>query len=342
MSFIWRPSLDHSTSTLQLDSAFMCFKAQAISVKFHGCWFLGSPQKGSVFSWGNKHTAAVGGGLVKTNVGVDADGLWVVLDIYDTFFDVIYGTIANVTDKGYGLISIHTAYIYQLWLGLANNFSTHSTQRLEMVINSSRFEGVGIQTSPQVRDVQNWSSIVASGRRRYRNMDITLNNLRIINKVMSGNSFFFSQSLENTTMIIDGGTVDSTDTTVRYFWPTFQLEYYANSLTLKGVDFVGGMVPGGGVTTPFQAFISKFNGDVSNNGSTTKLRITGCDIDIGSGTTYLINKQAGSYSTMGNVEINGCVFRQASSTLSFDTANVTTYRIMDNIWPGTANVIETS
>lgn len=341
MCFVWRPSLDHASSTLQLDTAFMCFKAQAISVKHHGCWFLGSPQKGCVYSWGNKHEPAPGGGLQKVDTGTDADGLWVVLDVYDTFYDVIYGTIANVYDKGHGLISIHTPYIYQLWLGFARNFSTHSTNNLEMVINSARLEGVGIQTAPQVRDIWDVTSIVTGGRMRYRKCDITLNNPKIINKVMNSNSFFFSQSLEESSMVVEGGTVDSTDPNVRYFWPTFQLEYYANELTLKGVDFVGTMTPGPGVTSPFKSFISKFNGDVSNNGSTTKLRITGCDIDVGT-SDYFINKQAGSYSTMGTVDVNGNVFRFTSSKLSFATTNVTSHRIKDNIWSDTADVIETS
>lgn len=341
VSFVWRPSLDHASSTEQLDTAFMSFKAWCIDFKLHNAWFLGSPQKGCVFSWGNKYAPAPGGGLQKVDTGSDSDGINVFIDSFDTFYDVIYGTLINVYDRGYGYAILHSAFIYQLWLGFIRNFSLHSTQRVGLMINTGRLEGIGIQTAPQVRDVWNYSSIVTGGRRRYRRCDIILNTPHIINKVMNGNSYFFSQALEESTMVIDGGTVDSTDSTVRYFYPTFQLEYYSNSLTLKGVDFVGSMTPGPGVTSNFKAFISKFNGSVTENGSTTKLRITGCDIDIGT-SDYFINKQVGSYSTLGAVDINANVFRFDSTKLSFATTNVTKYRIKNNIWSGTANVIETS
>lgn len=340
MSFVWRPSLDHSSSTMQLDTAFMDFKAWAISVKHHGCWFLGSPQKGCVWKWGNKYAPGPGGiGLQKVDTGSDSDGIRVVIDTFDSFFDVIYGTFMNVYDRGYGYGTMHSSYIYQLWLGFINNFSLHSSERVGLVINAARLEGVMIQTAPMVRDPWNVSALITGGRARYRRCDIVLNQPQITNKMMNGNSFFFSQSLEESTMVIDGGEVDSTDPAVRYFYPTFQLEYYSNELTLKGVDFVGAMTPGVGVTSAFKSFISKFNGDGANNGSTTKLRISGCDIDIGT-SDFFINKQAGSFSTMGEVDVIGNVFRFPSSKLSFATTNVTTYRFKYNLWPATANAID--
>ena len=343
VSFIWRPSLDYNTSTLQLDTAFMAFKAWAIDVKLHGCWFLGAPQKGSIFSWGNKHTAAPGGGLQKTSTGSDSDGIIVTIHTYDTFIDVCYGSIVTVFDKGYGQFTMNSGFIYQNYLGLARNYSTHSGEKLTFITNATKLYGIGgVSASPTIYDPANKASTITTGQVLYRRTDFFLNGSQVTNKIISGTAFFFSQSLNDCKMTIDGGVVDSTDATVSYYHPIFDLTSYANALTLKGVSFIGAMNPNVGVAAENRALIAKRQGAGALNGLTSKLYVVGNDIELGASTNHLLIKEA-TQSQISDTEIWGNVIKdKGQSAISFATAGATKYRIGNNVWGSTLkNFVET-
>ena len=342
MSFIWRPSIDYNSSTLQLDTAFMAFKAWAIDVKLHGCWFLGSPQKGSIFSWGNKHTAAGGGGLQKTITGADSDGINVTIHTYDTFIDVCYGSIVTLFDKGQGQFTMNSGFIYQNFLGLVRNYSTHSGEKPTFTANTTRLYAIGaVSASPTIYDPANKATTLTTGQVLYRRTDFNLNSCYITNKLMGGTAFFFSQSLNDCAMRLSGCTVDSIDSTVNYYHPIFDLTSYANSLTLKGNSFIGAMTPNAVVPGYNKAIITKYQGSGALNGLTSKVFVVGNDIELGTNTTYLLYKYS-AQAQINDTEITGNIIKdKGPSAVFFATAGATTYRIGRNVWGSTdKNFIE--
>lgn len=336
LSFIWRPSIDFASSTAQLDTAFMNFKALCIDGKFHDCWFLGAPQKGAIFAWGNKYTAAGGGGLQKTNAGADSDGLLVTLHAYNTFFDVCYGTLVTVLDKGYGATYFNNCFGYQIWLGFSRNYSTHSTERLSHVFNTCKLYGVCAAADATIYNLDNHAATVTTGRTRYRNTDIILNNPQVTNAMMTGISFSWQCWLQNSTLEWSGGLMDSNDSTVRFFYPLFGLDQYANSLRIKGVTFQGAMTPGGGVPANFQSLISRINTGTLT-GATTSLIVTGNNIDLGT-MAYFVYKD-GANATITATEVTGNVCSFVSGRVSFDVTGATRYHFTGNYYSNTANVL---
>jgi len=341
LSFIWRPTSDFSSSTLQLETSFIEFKAQAISVKMKGCWFLGSPQKGSVFSWGNNYAIDGSGvGIVKVNTGADSDGIQVDMSIFDTWFDVIYGTLANVYDKGYGFIQGYNLYVWQLWMGFASNYSTHSTNKLLFSIDGGTLYGINIQLAPQYK-VPSTGVVSGTVWKELRNMSIFLNNLQIYSKKMSGQNFCFTNYLVNSDMRMVGCFVDSTDTTALYSTQMFKLDWKANSLTLIGNEFFGSMTPNPAtITAPWpKAMISKLSGSVSDNGITSTLYLDSNKIDIGT-MDYFIDKEA-AFAQISNFYCCNNYIPIASSKFAFNLTGVTKYQMARNTWLNTTNALET-
>lgn len=341
ISFIWRPISDFGSSTIQLNTSFISWKAAAISVKIRGCWFLGSPQKGSIFSWGNnyvKHGSGIG--IAKVNTGADSDGIDVDMSIFDSWFDVIYGSLVNVYDRGYGYVQMYNTYIYQLWMGFAANYSVHTTNRLLFSMDGGTIYGMCVQLSPQFY-VPSTGTLSNTVWKEYRNMDIYLNNIQIFNKNMAGQNFAFSNYLVNSSMRMVGCQVDSTDTSCLYGTQPFKLDWQVNSLVLIGNEFHGSMTPNPVViTAPWpKAFISKLEGDVTSNGITSMLYLDSNKIDVGT-MDYFILKEA-AFSQISEYYCCNNWIDIAPTKFSFSTTGVTKYRMSRNIYKNTANSLET-
>lgn len=340
LSFVWRPTSGFSSSTLQLKTAFISFKAAAISVKMRGCWFLGSPQKGSVFSWGNNYEKAAGGvGITKVDTGTDADGIQIDLSCFDTWFDVIYGTLATVTDKGYGFLQFYNAYVWQLWMGFVLNLSTNSTKRVLFSMDGGTLYGVCIQIAPTY-PVASTGVNSTTVWKEYRNLDIYLNNMQIFNRNMSGQSFCFTNFLVNSNMRMTGCYVDSTDNTALFATQMFKLDWRANSLTLIGNEFYGSMTPNPStITAPWpKAMISKLNGSASDNGVTSTLYIDSNKIDVGTMNYFLFKEN--SFSQIADFYCCNNYINIPSTKFSFSTTGATKYVMARNVWANTANSLE--
>ena len=341
ISFIWRPISDFGGSTIQLRTAYMAFKGAAISVKIRGCWFLGSPQKGSLFSWGNNYVKHVSGtGITKVDTGSDSDGINVDVSVFDTWADVIYGSIVNVYDRGHGYFQMYNTYIYQLWMGFAANYSTHTTNRLLFSMDGGTIYGMCVQLSPQFY-VPSTNTLSNTVWKEYRNMDIYLNSMQIFNKNMSGQNFAFSNYLVNSTMRMVGCQVDSTDTSCLYGTQPFKLDWHPNTLILIGNEFHGSMTPNPVViTAPWpKAFISKLEGDVTHNSITSILYLDSNKIDVGT-MDYFIQKEA-NFSQIGEFYCCNNWIDIVSSKFAFNTTGVTKYRMSRNTFKNTANTLET-
>lgn len=340
LSFIWRPTSEFGSSTLQLDTAFIAFKASSISVKMNGCWFLGSPQKGAIFSWGNDYLKdGSGTGIVKKNTGTDADGIYVDISTSDTWFDVIYGTIANVYDKGWGNIQNYNSYTYQLWLTFVLNYSTHSTNRVMFSMDGGTIYGACVQLAPTYREPST-GTLTTTAWKESRNVDLFFNNMQIRNKNMNGQSFCFSLYPYNSSVRMVGNFIDSTDTTAQYSTQPFKLDWRANSLILIGNEWYGSMTPNPAtLTAPWpKAFISKLTGTVSANGATAMIYLSGNKIDIGT-MDYFIDKEA-AYSLVDNFYCVDNYIPVASAKFVFNTTGATKYVMARNVWLNTANSLE--
>lgn len=340
LSFIWRPTSDFGSSTLQLQTAFISFKAAAISVKMQSCWFLGSPQKGSIFSWGNNYVIDPGGiGIVKVNTGADSDGINVDMSVFDTWADVTYGTWANVEDKGYGAIQMYNAYLYQLWMGFVSNYSTHSTNRVLFSIDGGTLYGVCIQNAPTYR-VPSTGALSNTIWKEYRNLDIFLNNLQIYSRNMNSLNFCFTNYLVNSNMRMTGCYVDSAANAL-YGTQMWKLDWRVNSLTLIGNEFYGDMTPNPvTITAPWpKAMISKLNGAaVVADGITSMLYIDSNKIDVGTMDYFLIRENA--FSEISNFYCCNNYINIPSSKFSFVTAGVPRYLMERNAWQATTNNLE--
>lgn len=340
LSFVWRPISDFGTSTLQLQTAFIAFKAQAISVKMQSCWFLGSPQKGSIFSWGNDYVKNISGtGITKVNTGSDSDGIQVDMSVFDTWADVVYGTWANVEDKGYGYIQLYNAYLYQLWMGFVSNYSTNTSERVLFSIDGGTLYGVCIQNAPVYR-VPSTGALSSTVWKEYRNLDIFLNNLQIYSKNMGGLNFCFTNYLVNSNMRMDCCYIES-DINALYATQMFKLDWQINSLILVGNEFFGDMTPNPTtITAPWpKAMISKLTGSITANGATTMLYIDSNKIDIGSMDYFIIKETA--YSLVDNFYCCNNYINIASAKFSFNTTGATRYLMERNSYLNTANNLET-
>lgn len=341
LSFIWRPALDFNSSTAQLDTSFIAFKSLCIDAKFHDCWFLGSAQKGSIFAWGNKYAKDGSGvGIVKVSTGADPDGLIVSIHAYNTFFDVTYGSICTLFDKGYGSTTLNSCFTYKTYLGLVRNFSNYSAAKFAFTSNSCKHYALGANSaSPVQYDPTNKAATVTTGQTLYRRTDFVLNDPYITNVLNTGTAFFFNQSLNDSSMSINGGTIDSTDATVNYYFPPFFLDGYANRLALRGVSVVGSMTPNAGVAANNKALITKNQGAGALNGLTSKILVTGCDVVIGGSTTYFIRKES-VQAQVTDLEVVGNTFGFADAAISYSPTGATTYRVANNVFSYTPNFIQ--
>jgi hypothetical protein len=341
LSFVWRPASDFGSSTLQFQTAFIAFKAAAISVKVRNCWFLGSPQKGSIFSWGNDYVEnGSGTGIVKVNTGSDSDGIDVDMSVFDTWTDVTYGTFANVFDKGYGAIQIYNTYMYQLWMGFASNYSTNTTGRLLFSIDGGTLYGVNIQNAPTY-PVPSTGANSTTVWKELRNMDIFLNNLQIYSRNMSSLNFCFTNYLVNSNMRMTACYVDSAVDAL-YATQMWKLDWQVNSLILIGNEFYGPMTPNPStITAPWpKAMISKLTGAATvADGITSILYLDSNKIDVGT-MSYFIDKET-AYSQISNFYCCNNYINITSSQFAFNTTGVPRYLMANNAWAATANSLET-
>ena len=341
LSFVWRPTSNFSSSTLQLSTSFIEFRAAAISVKVSGCWFLGAPQKGSIFGWGNDYAKSGGGtGITKVSTGADADGIEIDMSMFNSWIDVCYGAVVNVYDKGYGFFQAYNLYIYQLWMGFALNLSTNSANRLLFSIDGGTLYGVGIQLAPTY-PIASTGVNSTTVWKEYRNMDIFLNNLQIYSKNISSQNFCFTNYLVNSNMRMTACYVDSTDTTALYGTQMFKLDWQANSLTLIGNEFYGSMTPNPtAITLPWpKAMISKLTGAPTANGITSMLYLDSNKIDVGT-MDYFIDKET-AYAQIANFYCCNNYINIPSTKFAFNLTGVTRYQMTRNTWLNTANSLET-
>lgn len=339
LSFVWRPISEFGSSTLQLQTAYIAFKAAAISVKMKSCWFLGSPQKGSIFSWGNNYVKDPSGvGIVKVDTGSDSDGINVDMSVFDTWADVIYGTWANVEDKGYGAIQMYNIYLYQLWMGFVSNYSTHSTNRVLFSIDGGTLYGVCIQNAPTYR-VPSTGALSTTVWKPYRKLDIFLNNLQIYSRKMNGLNFCFTNFLVDSNMRMTACYVNSAEDAL-FATQMFKLDWAANSLTLIGNEFFGPMTPNPAtITAPWpKAMISKLTGSVTDNGVTSMLYLDSNKIDVGTMSYFLLKETA--YSQISNFYCCNNYINIPSSKFSFNLTGVPRYLMVRNAWQATPNSLE--
>ena len=340
LSFVWRPISDFGSSTLQLETAYISFKAAAISVKMQSCWFLGSPQKGSIYSWGNNYVKDPSGtGIVKVATGSDSDGINVDMSVFDTWADVIYGTWANVEDKGYGYIQMYNVYLYQLWMGFVSNYSTHSTNRVLFSIDGGTLYGVCIQNAPTYR-VPSTGALSTTVWKEYRNLDIFLNNLQIYSRNMGGLNFCFTNYLVNSNMRMTACYVDSAADAL-YATQMWKLDWQVNSLTLIGNEFYGDMTPNPAtITSPWpKAMISKLTGAaVVADGITSMLYLDSNKIDVGT-MDFFIKKET-AFSQISNFYCCNNYINIPSTKFAFNTTGVPRYLMERNAWQATANNLE--
>jgi len=342
LSFVWRPTSDFGSSTLQIYTSFIKFKASSISVKVNDCWFLGSPQKGSIFGWGNDFAEDGSGvGIAKVDTGADADGIYVDINVNDgTVIDVIYGTICTVTDKGYGAIQIWNPYIYQLWMGLCLNTSTHSTRDVEVSLYGGFIDGMCVQLAP-LYPVASTGINSNTVWREQNKLDIGIYGTKIKNAYMSSQSFCFTNCPVNSSITMLGCEIDSTDPDAQYSTQMFKLDWRANSLTLIGNEFHGSMTPNPAtITAPWpKAMISKLTGAIGADGVTSNLCIMGNRIEIGT-MDYFIKKET-AYSQITRFICTGNDINITSAKFAFDTTGVPKYVMANNTFANTTNSLQT-